>query len=54
MWVLDEATSHLDLITEREVMKTLIPLMEGKTVIIISHRYQVLSLLPDVLRLGLS
>ncbi len=36
--VLDEATSSLDSVTEKEIQKSLFKLMEGKTTIIIAHR----------------
>ncbi len=36
--LLDEATSALDLETEREVQSALIPLLRGRTVVVIAHR----------------
>ncbi len=36
--ILDEPTANLDALTEREVIKTLFRLMEGRTTLIITHR----------------
>jgi thiol reductant ABC exporter CydC subunit len=36
--ILDEPTANLDALTEREVIKTLYGLMEGRTTLIITHR----------------
>ena len=36
--ILDEPTANLDALTEREVVKTLYGLMEGRTTLIITHR----------------
>jgi ATP-binding cassette subfamily C protein CydC len=38
MLILDEPTANLDALTEREVIKTLYGLMEGRTTLIITHR----------------
>ncbi|OAG27672.1 ABC transporter ATP-binding protein [Thermodesulfatator autotrophicus] len=37
--ILDEATSHLDTISEKFVQKAIENLMQGKTTIIVAHRY---------------
>ena len=36
--VLDEPTAHLDVRTERELMRSLEPFLSGRTVLVISHR----------------
>ena len=36
--ILDEATSHLDAVTEQRLMQSLVPFMAGRTTLIISHR----------------
>jgi ABC-type bacteriocin/lantibiotic exporter with double-glycine peptidase domain len=36
--ILDEATSHLDALTEERLMQSLEPFMAGRTTLIISHR----------------
>jgi len=55
LWILDEATSHLDPVTEREVFMLLLPVMAEKTVLIISHRWPVLEhFMPGFSRLDLS
>lgn len=38
IWILDEATSGLDVETEREVQATLEGLMRGRTVLVVAHR----------------
>ena len=38
VWILDEPTAHLDPITEGRVLSQLHQLMEGRTVILITHR----------------
>jgi len=40
--ILDEATSQLDSLTEKEVQKSLWKLMEGKTTLVIAHRLSTL------------
>ncbi|HQS84823.1 MAG TPA: ABC transporter ATP-binding protein [Alphaproteobacteria bacterium] len=40
--ILDEATSHLDSITEQDIQKSLWTLMQGKTTIVIAHRLSTL------------
>lgn len=40
--ILDEATSHLDSITERYIQESLLDLMQGKTTIVIAHRLSTL------------
>lgn len=40
--ILDEATSHLDSITEGFIQESLLDLMEGKTTIVIAHRLSTL------------
>jgi ATP-binding cassette subfamily B protein len=47
--ILDEATSHLDSITEAEIQDSLWPLMEGKTSIIIAHRLSTLLYMDRIL-----
>jgi len=41
--VLDEATSSLDVATEKKIMKSINLLIGSKTIIIISHRYTTVS-----------
>lgn len=36
--VLDEATSGLDSVTERQVMEAIIPFLDGRTRVIVAHR----------------
>jgi thiol reductant ABC exporter CydC subunit len=36
--ILDEATSHLDAVTEQRLMQSLAPFMAGRTTLIVSHR----------------
>ncbi len=43
IFILDEATSSLDSVTEGEVQKSLATLMEGKTSLVIAHRLSTLS-----------
>lgn len=38
VWILDEPTAHLDIETELELKDRMLPLMEGKTVFIVTHR----------------
>lgn len=38
VWILDEPTAHLDIETEYELKMRLLPLMEGKLVVIATHR----------------
>jgi ATP-binding cassette subfamily C protein CydC len=40
--ILDEPTEGLDPITEQELMQTLIPLMRGRTVILVSHQLRLM------------
>lgn len=40
--ILDEATSQLDSLTEAEIQKSLLSLMEGKTSIVVAHRLSTL------------
>ncbi len=42
IFILDEATSQLDFITEQNIQKTLYNLMENKTTIVIAHRLSTL------------
>ena len=47
--ILDEATSSLDSITEREIQDTLDHAMKGKTVIVVAHRLSTISHLDRIL-----
>jgi len=47
--ILDEATSNLDALTEREVLETLYRLMEGCSTIMISHRLVGMPLMDEIL-----
>ncbi|NJN97832.1 MAG: thiol reductant ABC exporter subunit CydC [Anaerolineales bacterium] len=49
--ILDEATTHLDAVVEREVRQALEPLLKGRTTLIITHRPSDLALADDVLLL---
>lgn len=48
MLILDEPTAGLDAVTERTVMETLYRLMEGKTVLWITHRLIGLEYMDDI------
>jgi ABC-type multidrug transport system fused ATPase/permease subunit len=50
--VLDEFTSALDAATEREILDTLVPLLRGRTALIVTHRTEVLRLCSRVVELG--
>ncbi len=47
--VLDEATANLDVIAEREVMEGLLPLLEGRTILAITHRPLILDKMDQVI-----
>lgn len=47
--ILDEATSHLDSVTEHDIQKSLEELMKGKTTIVIAHRLSTLRSMDRIL-----
>jgi ATP-binding cassette subfamily B protein len=47
--ILDEATSHLDSLTENMIQKSLVTLMQGKTAIVIAHRLSTLLYMDRIL-----
>jgi len=49
IFILDEATSHLDSETERDIYEFLWPFMNGKTTIVIAHRLSTLSHMDRIL-----
>jgi ATP-binding cassette subfamily C protein CydC len=49
--ILDEATAHLDALTEQQVMQALEPFMQGRTTLIISHRQAGFAYVDQVLAL---
>lgn len=51
-WVLDEPTEGLDLALERRMLVLLEEALEGRTLLLISHRPQTLALCQQVLHLG--
>jgi ATP-binding cassette subfamily C protein CydC len=46
---LDEATTGLDPITERDVLDEIYALMEGRTTLVISHHLEALSDMDEIL-----
>ena len=44
IWLLDEPTEWLDYLTERQLIADLQPCLEGKTVVLVTHRQQPLAL----------
>jgi ATP-binding cassette subfamily C protein CydC len=51
--ILDEAAANLDMLTEREVMRTIHTLMDGRTTLIITHRLVGLDIAHEILVLQL-
>lgn len=47
--ILDEATSHLDSVTEHDIQKSLEELMQGKTTIVVAHRLSTLRAMDRIL-----
>lgn len=47
--LMDEATSSLDSVTEREIQEVLVRVMEGRTVVVIAHRLSTIAHLDRVL-----
>jgi ATP-binding cassette, subfamily C, bacterial CydC len=47
--VLDEPTADLDALTEKAVMNTLLPLMQGRTTLLITHRLTALEAVDEIL-----
>ncbi len=50
--ILDEATANLDVATERDLMRSLRPFIEGRTTIVISHRASVAAGMDRTIVLG--
>jgi ABC-type transport system involved in cytochrome bd biosynthesis fused ATPase/permease subunit len=51
IFVLDEATAHLDIETEREILESIYNFTADRTLMVISHRPEVLSRMDRVLTL---
>ena len=49
--ILDEATAHLDAVTEKQVLDGIAPFMAGRTTLIITHRAQALAHVDQVIAL---
>ena len=50
VYLLDEATSALDIETEKKVLKKFLDYTKGKTIVLVSHRPEILNLADHVIR----